>query len=233
MKAESLVALLAENGMRVFTVKDAGKLMGKSPKYASLFLSRAKGVRRLERGKYYIDGTGIYEIASHVLSPSYLDLETAFRLHNLTTQIPNVITVASSRRHKAMRIGGYTIRFLSVERKRLFGYVTANGVVVASVEKAIIDSLYLGVGFGECMEAFGSALGRKKINIEALINLTIEMDSMALAARVGFLLKLFKFDARALKRYRPYNWTKLSAKADLKDAEWRVLYEKRWLAFPT
>ena len=40
---------------KIFTVKDAAKIMNKSSKYASKLLSSNKYVTRIERGKYYIN----------------------------------------------------------------------------------------------------------------------------------------------------------------------------------
>ena len=40
---------------KIFTIKDAAKIMNKSSKYASKILSSNKYVKRIERGKYYIN----------------------------------------------------------------------------------------------------------------------------------------------------------------------------------
>ena len=66
---------------KIFTIKDAAKIMNKPSKYASKLLSSNKYVKRVQRGKYYINNSNqidFYEIASNIVYPSYISLITLY-----------------------------------------------------------------------------------------------------------------------------------------------------------
>ncbi|MCL4400743.1 hypothetical protein M1316_02080, partial [Candidatus Parvarchaeota archaeon] len=66
MKAKEFMRILDANDLRVFTINDAVKIIGKPSNYVSLFLSKVDSIIRLERGKYYVKGTDPTEVASNV-----------------------------------------------------------------------------------------------------------------------------------------------------------------------
>ncbi len=230
MRHLDFVELLNRQGLHVFTVRDAQRMLKKRGKYVSLFLSSGAAINRIERGKYYLDGTGINEIASHIVSPCYLSLETAFAFHGLTTQIPININVVSTRRHREIKLRGTKIRFVRLDKSRFFGYFYVNNISMATVEKALLDLLYLDGNGGEAVEAIGAATARGKLDFTLLRDFTIQMHCKALTNKVGFLAELYGSRSDKLLRYRSKNYVPLSKGARLRDARWHVLYEKEWLA---
>lgn len=229
MKAEDLTKMLNDYDMHVFTISEAAQLLKKSDKYVSLFLSKIHCIKRLERGKYYLDGTSMYEIASHIVSPSYLSLETAFKIKGLTAQIPIVTYVVSTKRHKGIKINGNTIKFVKFSKSRFFGYTYGNNVSIATVEKAIVDYLYLGYDYGYAAEIFGEALARDRLDIDRLKEFALMMQSRALVSKVGFLLGVYGVDASDLYKNKSRNYVRLSQTARAHDKRWRVIYEQQWL----
>src|SRR5208337_4635739 len=137
IKVQGLIDELSGLGKMVFTIGDASKLTGKPQAYLSRLLPTSGKIRRIERGKYYIDGADIYEIASNVVYPSYVSLFSAFRYYDLTTQEVARMSVLSVRRHGPLEVGGMTIEFTSIAKRRLFGYAKHGNAFVATMEKAI------------------------------------------------------------------------------------------------
>lgn len=189
IRVQDLIDKLSGMGKRVFTIGDASKLTGKPQAYLSRLLPTSSKIRRLERGKYYLDGADIYEIASNVIYPSYVSLFSAFRYYDLTTQEVARISVLSVRRHGPLKVGGTTVEFTSVGRERLFGYARHGNAFIATAEKAIIDSLYLNrPGYHDVRDAFENAKREGLVDIGKMKRYALLMDSGALVSRLGFLL---------------------------------------------
>ena len=202
-KMYDLIERLSAMGKNVFTVNDASKLTGKKTLYMSLMLSKNKYIDRIERGKYYLKGTDILEVASNVIFPSYLSLFSAFRYYNLTTQIPLKISVISTLRHKKLTIHGNVIEFRLLDKNRFFGYLKKDGIFIAEIEKAIIDALYFGEPpYSYVLESFQIARDKHLIDIKKLKHYCIMMHSNALISRLGFLLESEGLDASDLYKKR-------------------------------
>ncbi len=145
-----ILSILREQREGVFTTHEIAQLTGSGAKYASLITLRMlKGnmIRRAERGKYYLPNTSIYAIASNMVYPSYVSLFAAFRYYNLTTQMPRIIDIVTTKRHKEIKeLEGSRVRFVTFQKRRFFGFGIdrETGALVADIEKALVDSLYLG-----------------------------------------------------------------------------------------
>ena len=74
MKPTEIIEIFKENGKRTFTLSEYAAIANKSDKYSSLILSKNKNIKRIEGGKFYLNGTNIYEIASNIVYPSYISL---------------------------------------------------------------------------------------------------------------------------------------------------------------
>ncbi len=149
MHAMDILSILREQREGVFTTHEIAQLTGSGAKYASLITLRMlKGnmIRRAERGKYYLPNTSIYAIASNMVYPSYVSLFAAFRYYNLTTQMPRIIDIVTTKRHKEIEeLEGSRIRFVTFQKRRFFGFGIdrETGALVADIEKALVDSLYM------------------------------------------------------------------------------------------
>ncbi len=220
MKNSEFLELLENYNKHVFTISDAVKLTGKPRKYVSLILSKNNKFKRIERGKYYIKNTSVYEIASNIVSPSYISLISAFRYYNLITQMPNLIYVVSTKQHKNVELEGYEIKFVKFKRKCVLGYNTENGSFVASPEKAIVDALYTNLEFDYVSEAFGNI---ENPDIEMLKKYAIIMESKILVNKLGFLLESLGINADDLLKKRSSRYAILSLGNKI-NSKWRVKY---------
>ncbi len=180
------------HGKTVFTINDAAMLMKKPRKYVSKILSANRKVERIERGLYFIKSTApvnIYEIASQVVYPSYISLFAAFQYYSLTDQIVDKYSVISMKRHREINLGDNRIEFRTVERERFFGFQKVQNMYIASVEKAILDSLYLNLPpFSYVKEAFEAALQYSMLNMERLEQYAERMNSGRIDQKLRLLL---------------------------------------------
>ncbi len=188
MKCNDLIENLEAYNMYVFTINNAAKFILKSNKYTSLFLSKCKGIKRIERGHYALESANIYQIASGIIAPSYISIISAFRYYDAITQTPRIVYVVASKQHKEINFDGYVIKFIKFKRNLIFGYLNIHAsTFVAEIEKAIVDSLYLNVDFNYIKEAYESESDH--ININKIVEYAFLMHSNALISRLGFLLE--------------------------------------------
>ena len=181
---------------KVFTIKDAAKIMNKSSKYASKLLSSNKYVKRIERGKYYINNGNqidFYEIASNIVYPSYISLFSAFEYYSITNQIIKKYSVISIKRHRNIRLDGNIIEFNYIKKEKFFGYKRINNTYIATPEKAFIDSIYYkNPEFSYVEESFNIAMRSKLINVKRLMEYAERMKSPTLKNKVALLIKNYR-----------------------------------------
>ncbi|MCW6168448.1 MAG: hypothetical protein LVQ96_00565 [Thermoplasmatales archaeon] len=180
------------HGKTVFTINDASMLMKKPKKYVSKLLSSNRKVKRIERGLYFISsasGDNIYEIASQIVFPSYISLFAAFQYYSVTDQIIRKYSVISIKRHREINLGENIIEFRTLGKERFFGFNKVQNVYIASIEKAIIDSLYLNIPtFSYVKEAFELSRQNSKLNLKRLKEYADRMNSGNVNRKLPLLL---------------------------------------------
>lgn len=203
-----LLDLVEVAGLIVFTTSDARRLLGVGRPDAHRILSRmvSKGhLVRLERGKY-IDARSareldIYEVAPHVVKPSYLSLWSGLHLHGLTTQVPRTVFVIVTSPRRGLEVLGSPVRFVSVRPRLFFGYERHGGHVVAEVEKLLLDCLvfphYCG-GWDEMFRSFADA----ELDPELVVEYALRTGSPSLCSRLGYTLERLgiDFDTEGLEK---------------------------------
>ena len=193
MQTNDFVRFLIERRMPVFTLDDAVKILHKNRTYSILFLYRCvkKGfIGRVKRGLYYVkERYNEYEIASHVVNPSYVSMVSALAYYGLTTQIPRVVYVISTKRHNRLRgVAGFDIVFKKIKKDMLFGYrKEADGnIFVASPEKALIDIYY----FNDVNDLDPGALERPaRIDINKLVSYAMKSKKRSVFLGITALLR--------------------------------------------
>lgn len=208
--------------IRVFNLHEAAIILDKAEKYVSMRLSKMPKIRRATKGVYYVRGTDVGEIATGIVSPSYISLLSAFRYREATTQIPLEIQVIAPIQHRTMIIEGNRIRFIRLHRERIFGYSRLENSIVASLEKAIIDSLYLNLYADEAIEVFQDNLSL--IDIGKLIDYGIRMKSRATTSRLGFMIEMLGESAESLLPVRSERYVKFGQEGDKRNKKWRVIH---------
>jgi len=135
---------------RLFRLQDAEKV---AP-HTAIFLARAhkKGlIHRLNRGNYinsFLHGfPKVEEVACFLRPPAYVSCEWALNYHGLILQSPvvcTVITLSSAvGKNRIVDYQGVTIEFSRISQSLFFGFQQVGHFLIASGEKAIIDTLYL------------------------------------------------------------------------------------------
>ncbi len=170
MKGTELEEALKLNGLHVFTVKDVCRLTGKRPSYVYLMLSKSKLFSRIEKGLYCLKDTSPFEAASNIVVPSYISLLSALSYYGLVEQVPNIIKVVTTKRHKPLDdVQGMRVEFRSVSRKMLYGYRLDHGVSIAEPEKALVDAFYLNEDEHYAKEALSNGMSIGSISKEKLL----------------------------------------------------------------
>jgi len=230
MKLSEVLHYLEKSGKNVFSIYDAAKIMGKPTAYASLLLSKSKDVERIEKGRYFIKGTDIYEIASNILFPSYVSLYAAMQYYELIDQ--NIIrySVIALKRHRPIIFAnGVSIEFITVKNSMMFGYVNKNNAHIASPEKLFIDCLYLGkVPFSELKNALEAANADGLIDSKLIVDYAIRIGSSTLINKLGFLLESagIDFDEEEMLKLRYHSSVKVHGFGSKgKNKKWLVEYD--------
>lgn len=141
-------------GRPVFTTQELTMLQGVPPATASQSLSRLareKMVMRVRRGLWA-------DISSPQFSPfvvinfllpghrAYLSFVSALHLYGMISQIPQVITVASTAHSRIIRtpVGTYSLHQIAPSFFTGFDWYRGEGdFLIATPEKALVDCLYL------------------------------------------------------------------------------------------
>lgn len=153
-------------------------------------------IQKVIRGHYVftdleLNEQVLFEIANRIYSPSYVSLEMALAHYNLIPESVYGITSVSTRRtyHFNTSIGEFEYR--SVKPDLFFGYELAkyNGKVykIASVEKAILDYLYLHPDISEIKDFAGLRIDTdtffEQVSKEKMHKMLEQFDQKALARR--------------------------------------------------
>lgn len=222
VKKEEFMDYLISNGIKVFNIHDAAKIFGKPEKYVSMRLTAMSKIKRATRGVYYVHDADVSEIATKIVFPSYISLISAFALHNVTTQMPYEIQIISPVQHQTIEVEGYKIRFMKFTHERIFGYSRINGSLVAILEKAIVDSLYLNLYTNETTEVVMDNLSL--LDETRLVDYGIRMKSKATISRLGYLMELAGYNAGKLEILRSKRYVRFGDEGTSKNTKWRVIY---------
>lgn len=222
LRREEFLDYLRSHNIRVFDLTFASKIMNKPLKYTSSRLSAMNGVVRIERGKYYVSDASIYEIATGIISPSYVSLLSAYSFHRLTTQIPIEIQVVCPLQHASISVGGYSIRYIKIPGNRIFGFSRLDGGMIADPEKAIVDSLYLDSFIEETKDVLLENKG--SLDENKLINLAVRMKSRATVNKLGFLMDKYGYSTGSLSPIKSGRYVMLGKSGHQRDKKWRVMF---------
>ncbi len=203
MQTVDFVNFLIEKHMPVFSLVDAEKILRKKRGYSTLFIHRCinKGyIGRVERGLYYVkERHNEYEIASHIVSPSYVSMVSALAYYGLTTQIPRIVYVISTKRHKTIKgVAGFDIVFRKIKKEMLFGYRKEDdgNIFIAEPEKALVDIYY----FNDINDMDSSVLERpSRIDINKLVSYAARSKKKSVIAGITILLKEYRYMVQARK----------------------------------
>jgi predicted transcriptional regulator of viral defense system len=148
-------------------------------------LKKKKIINSINNGKFVLSETNEFEIASSINFPSYISFWSALNYYGFSDNTPKKIFIVTTKYSKEKN----NFKFITLSKKRFFGYTSIGKITLAEKEKAIIDSLlmpkYAG-GIKEIKISLEKAL--KEIDIKKLIDYAIKINSKAVVRRLGFLL---------------------------------------------
>ncbi len=152
----------------VFTVQQLANLISKSKNIAKVYLSRLvkRGLaNKIMQGKItFIEDD--YIVATQLIEPSYISLNSALLFHNLITQIPKAVECVTPKNNRVYESLG--IRYHKISPSMLFGYKKYKKgetyIFVADPEKAIIDGIYLNKFQKEFVKELKEKVDRNKLN---------------------------------------------------------------------
>lgn len=188
----------------VFNITTLQNKLDKGRGYTKLYLHRLKTrgyIHEIERNKYttYEDA---FLIAPHIAWPSYISCWSALNYHNLTEQIPHIISIITTKSKKPIKFGNMEINFININKKNFFGYerIKYNNfdIFIANAEKSIIDSALLRkVSFSEIMEIISRNISR--IRIDMFLQYLKRIGNKSLIKRCGYL-----FEAQGKDYYKKW-----------------------------
>jgi predicted transcriptional regulator of viral defense system len=133
-------------------------------------------------------------IASRIVWPSYVSLWYALSYHGMTLQVPQGITVLTSRQtfRKQLEFQGTRITFVLIPPSFLYGYdrieVDGHEVFMAYPEKAILDALHLErISVSEISEIIKEH--RRELNLERMVEYALRSNDDLAIRRLGYLLE--------------------------------------------
>jgi predicted transcriptional regulator of viral defense system len=152
MNAASALAHLRGLGKRVVTTNDVTLALGVERSAATQTLKRlaAEGLlKKIRHGLWAIDPALDPLLLLEYLTaplPSYVSFQSALYLRGMVSQVPEVIYVASLAQTRRVKttLGAFSIHRLAPTFFGGYETLKESGVRLATPEKALLDTLYLG-----------------------------------------------------------------------------------------
>ncbi len=154
-------------GKAVITPAEIANILGKPKNIGSVYAARLvkKGLaRRLLRGKLSLVDDD-FAIASQLINPAYISLDSALLFHGVIQQITKGIEcVTTVNSIKLERLG---IVYHKIPPSLFYGYNRVERgqsfAFMAEPEKALIDGIYLGAYTKEKLSEYSSNVSKKRL----------------------------------------------------------------------
>lgn len=148
MNSIEFLQKLKELNKTYFTVSDLEKIVGLSRDSLYVLLNRLVKngtLVRLKRDVYKpaFQSLELEKVANELYYPSYLSFESALSGYSILSQIPYVLTFATSKITKRVVLAGKEVEYRQLKDNYFFGYTFEKGIYIAEPEKAILDQLYM------------------------------------------------------------------------------------------
>jgi len=184
-----------------FNIDTISNLIDKDKTYAKVYLNRLKNkdvIKQIQRNVYTVQEDPLI-IASRIIWPSYISLWAAFRYHDITEQIPNRISVVTTRAksREKIQIMNSTIVFERIKPLWFFGFskirIKDFEVFMAEPEKALIDAVLLKkISTAEIYSILEDNI--KSISSKKIVDYILRTQNNALAKRFGWMLDSLGFN---------------------------------------
>lgn len=140
--------ILKDLNKSYFTVADLEKVLGLDRNSLYVLLNRLVkngSLVRLKRDVYQSEFQSLQlgKVANELYYPSYLSFESALSRYGILSQTPYVLTFATTKTSKRLKLAGREVEYRQLKNKFFFGYTLEKGVYIAEPEKALLDQLYM------------------------------------------------------------------------------------------
>lgn len=180
---------LEKNGLLIFKIKDLCLLLNISRTKAYNIVKALKRKRIIKKaGKNFFTLKGVSEFVTgqSINYPSYLSFWSALNYYGFSDHMPKKIFFATTKYTKEIN----NFKYVTLSKKKFFGYTRIGSMAIAEKEKAIIDSLLLPKYSGGTKEIFRALqTGLKQLDVEKLIRYAFKVENKAILRRLGFLLE--------------------------------------------
>ena len=107
--------------------------------------TKRKMIYHLGRGVYTFNLSAVdyLSLGNFLNSESYLSFEYALFHYHLIDQVPSVITYATLKRSRKVKMQPWVFEYTHLKKELFFGYELNNKVYIATPEKALADLLYV------------------------------------------------------------------------------------------
>jgi len=197
-KIENLAySKLKESNLSLFKSKDLCLLLGinKTKSYNIIKALKKKGtVKRINSYLIFSDANEM-AVASEINSPSYISFWSALNYYGFSDQMPKKIFLTTTKYKKEVQ--GF--KYITMSKKRFFGYMKIKDITIAEKEKAVIDSLLLprySGGMKEVMKSIKNNL--ENLDIKKLIDYAVKMKSKSVLRRLGYILEKNKKNTKGI-----------------------------------
>ncbi len=192
---------LRENHIFLFKIKDLALILEVSRMKAYNIVKALKKKNAISKikGFFVLNNVDELFLATRLVNPSYISFWSALSYYGFSDNLPKKIFSASTKYSKEVN----KFKYITLSKKRFFGYVLINDIVIAEKEKAIVDSLlfpkYSG-GISEIIKCIKSGLSSFDIN--KLIDYAIKIESKAVLRRLGYILEEMGYKNKKLDKIR-------------------------------
>lgn len=218
--------ILRNNNLTVFQLKDLSLLLNISrTKSYNLIkaLKKKDTIKKVSGSKYSFTDINEYIIACNAHFPSYISFWTAFSYYHWSDQLPKTIYLCTTKYTKNVS----NLHYVTIAKKKFFGYTQIGEIIIAEKEKAIVDSLLLpkyAGGIEEIRRCIKASLSQLDIN--KLIQYALQMQSIAVIRRLGLLMErnLSKSQLKQIKQHIGVGYELLDPSLSKKNN-----FNKQWL----
>lgn len=140
--------IFKEKDIKFLTKTDLVRLFNiNSPNTAYKLLQRLEKkqiIQRVIKGIYLVTANQVtdFEIANAIYQPSYLSLETVLNYYGILPQFPFSITSITLKKSKSF-VFRKQFEYAHIANKFYWGFVKDKNFLIATPEKALLDTLYL------------------------------------------------------------------------------------------
>ncbi len=190
---------MKSDNFQVFTLKDLCLVLTipKTKAYNLIkALKKKKAIKKTSGSSFAFFDTDEYVVAVNAHYPSYISFWTALNYYGWSDQTPKEIYLCTTRYTKQRD----NFHYITISKKRFFGYTKLGDIIIAEKEKAIIDSLLLPKYAGGIEEIEKCiAAGFKQLDPDKLITYALKIQNKAVLRRLGFIMEKLKY----MKKFLP------------------------------